>query len=315
MRIVIPGGTGQIGRILTRHFYERGDEVIVLSRDALTEPWQTVFWNGRDLDIWADELESADVLINMTGRSVDCRYSPRHRDEIKYSRLAATQILGEAVAMCRRPPRIWLNASTATIYRHALDRDMDEVHGELGGNEPGLPDTWRFSIDVARSWESVFFDSPTPWTRKVALRSAMTMSPASGNVFNVLLRLVRVGLGGAAGSGAQFVSWIHEADFVRAVDFLIAHEEIEGPVNLSAPNPLPNAEFMRDLREAWGADFGIDMPPSLLEIGAFLLRTETELILKSRRVVPRRLLEAGFEFEFREWPDAARELIARWRRH
>jgi uncharacterized protein (TIGR01777 family) len=245
---------------------------------------------------------------------VDCRYTQRNRDEIKYSRLAATQILGEAVAMCRRPPRLWLNASTATIYRHALDREMDEIDGELGGNEAGLADTWRFSIDVAKSWEHIFFDSPTPWTRKVALRSAMTMSPANGNVFTVLLRLVRAGLGGAAEPGTQFVSWIHEADFVRAIDFLIAREEIEGAVNLSSPNPLPNAEFMRDLREAWGADFGIDMPPWMLEIGAFFLRTETELILKSRRVVPRRLLEAGFEFEFPEWSEAARNLVVRRRR-
>jgi hypothetical protein len=289
--------------------------VIVLSRDALTEPWQTVVWNARDLDIWVDELEGADVLINMTGRSVDCRYTPTHRREIKESRVQSTEILGEAIARCHRPPRVWLNASTATIYRHSLDRDMDEIEGELGGKEPGLPDTWRFSMDVARSWERAFFNAPTPATRKVALRSAMTMTPASGGVFSVLLRLVRMGLGGAAGSGTQYVSWIHEADFVHAVDFLIAHEELEGPVNLASPNPLPNSEFMRELREAWGADFGIDLNEWMIEIGAYVLRTESELILKSRRVVPRRLLEAGFEFTFPEWPEAVRNLLVAKRHH
>jgi len=315
MRIVIPGGTGQIGRLLTRHFYERGDDVAVLSRDALVEPWQTVVWNARDLDIWAGELEGADVLINLTGRSVDCRYTPTHRKEIKESRVLSTEILGEAVALCRRPPQVWLNASTATIYRHALDREMDEIDGELGGNEPGLPDTWRFSIDVAKSWENAFFHAQTPMTRKVALRSAMTMSPVDGNVFSVLLRLVRMGLGGAAGPGTQFMSWIHEEDFLRAVDFLIEHDDFEGPVNLASPFPIPNQEFMRDLREAWGADFGIDSARWMLEAGAFFLRTETELILKSRRVVPRRLLEAGFEFLFPDWPEAARNLLFAKRRH
>jgi hypothetical protein len=288
---------------------------VVLSRDALTEPWQTVVWNGKDLDIWADELEGADVLINMSGRSVDCRYTPAHRNEIKQSRVRTTEILGEAVAMCRRPPRVWLNASTATIYRHALDREMDEIDGELGGNEPGLPDTWWFSIDVAKSWERSFFDSPLPATRKIALRSAITMSPVSGNAFSVLLRLVRLGLGGAAGPGTQFVSWIHQRDFVRAVDFLIEHEEMEGAVNVSSPYPIPNREFMQELCDAWGAQFGLDATEWMLEIGAFFLRTETELILKSRRVVPRRLLEAGFTFEFPEWPEAARNLLVAKRHH
>jgi uncharacterized protein len=314
VRIVIPGGTGRIGRLLTRYFYERGHEVIVLSRDALIEPWRTVVWNAKDLDIWADELEGADVLINMTGRSVNCRYTPAHRKEILQSRVQSTKILGQAVALCRRPPHVWLNASTATIYRHSLDRDMDEIDGELGGNEPHLPFTWRFSLDVAKSWEQSLFDSATPRTRKIALRSAMTMSP-DGGAFGAFLRLVRVGLGGAAGPGTQFVSWIHEADFVRATDFLIARDEIEGPVNLSSPRAIPNREFMRGMCEAWGSDFGIDSPEWLLEIGAYLLRTETEPILKSRRVVPRRLLEAGFEFEFPEWPEAVRNLLVAKRHH
>jgi NAD dependent epimerase/dehydratase family enzyme len=208
-----------------------------------------------------------------------------------------------------------LNASTATIYRHALDRPMDEMTGELGGNEPGAPNTWKFSIEVAKAWEDAFFSTPTPRTRKVALRSAMTMSPDRGGVFDVLLGLVRRGLGGAIGPGSQFVSWIHETDFVRAIDFLIQREDFDGVVNLASPNPLPNRDFMRILREAWGIRFGLPSPRWVLEIGTLLMRTESDLVLKSRRVVPGRLADAGFPFHLPNWPTAARDLVARWRSH
>jgi len=194
-----------------------------------------------------------------------------------------------------------------------MDRAMDEATGELGGGEAAVPDTWRFSIDVAKSWERAFFESDTPRTRKVALRSAMTMSPDAGGVFDVLLRLVRFGLGGAAGSGTQFVSWIHDVDFLRAIDFLIGRQDLDGAVNISSPNPLPNRDFMRDLRDEWGAPIGLPATRWMLEAGAFVLRTETELILKSRRVIPGRLLQTGFEFEFPDWPSAASNLVSRWR--
>ena len=217
------------------------------------------------------------------------------------------------MASLNHAPQLWVNASTATIYRHALDRAMDEIHGELGGSEPGAPDTWNFSIDVAKGWEEAFFRTPTPRTRQVAIRSAMTFSPDSGGVFDVLLALVRRGLGGRQGPGTQFVSWIHEADFIRAIDLLIAREEFTGTVNLASPNPLPNGDFMRALRDAWGIHVGL--PPSrwMIEIGTWLMRTESELVLKSRRVVPGRLLAAGFQFHFPEWPAAARDLVERWR--
>jgi hypothetical protein len=208
---------------------------------------------------------------------------------------------------------LWINASTATIYRHALDRAMDEATGELGGNEPGALDTWNFSIDVAKAWEEEFFSTATPRTRKLAIRSALTLSPDRSGVFDVLLGLVRRGLGGTQGSGDQFVSWIHEADFVRAIELLIAREEFEGVVNPASPNPLPNREFMRTLREAWGTRIGLPAPAWMIEIGTWMMRTESELVLKSRRVVPGRLLEAGFTFVFPEWPAAARDLVSRWR--
>lgn len=314
LRIVLAGGSGQMGNLLARHFHESGHQVAVIARSVQAAPWRVVPWDGATLGDWTGELERADLLINLAGRSVNCRYTPANRKAIKESRVQSTLLLGRAIARLAHPPRVWMNASTATIYRHALDRAMDEDTGEIGGNETNCPSTWRFSIDVATSWEAAFFSSVTPHTRKIALRSAMTMSPDRGGIFAELLRLVRLGLGGASGSGEQFVSWIHGADFIRSIEFLMAHEELDGPVNLAAPGPLPNREFMRALREAWGRRLGLPASRPMLELGALFLRTETELILKSRRVVPGRLLQAGFKFQFPEWAGAARDLVGRWRK-
>jgi hypothetical protein len=221
--------------------------------------------------------------------------------------------VGEAIAQASQPPKLWMNASTATIYRHAMDRPMDEIDGEIGGNEPGLPSAWRFSYDVATSWERTFFAAATPHTRKVALRSAITLSPDRGGVFETLLQLVRLGLGGTNGSGKQYVSWVHDVDFVRAVDFLIGRDDIDRCVNIASPNPLPNRDFMAALRRAYGTPIGLPATSWMLEIGAVFLRTETELLLKSRRVVPRRLVDAGFAFQFPDWSSAAVDLVERWR--
>jgi uncharacterized protein (TIGR01777 family) len=270
-------------------------------------------WDGRTRGAWVGELEGSDICINLAGRSVNCRYTEANRREIYDSRVVSTRLLNDVMGSLEAPPPVWLNASTATIYRHALDRPMDELTGELGGGEPGAPDTWRFSIDVAKGWEEAFFATETPRTRKVALRSAMTFSPDRGGVFDVFLSLVRRGLGGTIGAGTQYVSWIHEADFVRAVEFLIADASFSGVVNLAAPNPVPNREFMRVLREAWGTSVGLPAAEWMIEIGTRAMRTESELVLKSRRVVPGRLLRAGFVFEFAEWSAAAHELVARWR--
>ena len=225
----------------------------------------------------------------------------------------STHVVGEAIARAIHPPRVWLQASTATIYAHRYDADNDEITGILGGSEANAPSTWHFSIEVARAWEKAANEISAPKTRKVLMRSGMTMSPDRGGVFDLLLGLVRRGLGGASGDGRQFVSWIHEQDFVRAVRFLIERDEIIGPVNLASPHPLPNPDFMRTLRGAWGIRIGLPARRWMLEIGAVFLRTETELILKSRRVVPRRLLDAGFEFAFPNWAAAARDLCQQWR--
>ena len=302
-----------MGAILSRAFRHDGHDVILLSRHPRATQEREVSWDGRTLGLWTQELEGADVVINLAGRNVNCRYSIGNRQEIMQSRVNSTHAVGQAIAKASRPPRIWLQASTATIYAHRYDAPNDEFTGIIGGTEPNAPDTWRFSINVAQAWEKSVADAGTlPQTRTVLLRSAMTMSPDQGGVFDVLSGLVRVGLGGRAGNGRQYVSWIHETDFVRAVYWLIEQESLSGPVNLAAPHPLPNAEFMSELRQAWGVPIGLPATNWMLEIGAAFLHTETELILKSRRVVPTKLIQSGFTFQFPQWLDAARDLRARY---
>ena len=313
MHVVITGGSGQVGQILARHLHARGVSPVVVSRRAEPAPWQTIKWDGISRGDWVRALEGADAVINLAGRSVNCRYNAANRREILESRLVTTRLVGDAIAGASEPPKLWMNASTATIYTHLTDRAMDDVDGVIGGDEPGLPSTWRFSYDVATRWEEAFREADTPRTRKVALRSAIVMSPDRGGAFDTLLNLVRLGLGGATGSGKQFVSWIHDADFARAVDFLIGRSDLEGAINIAAPNPLTNREFMAAMRRAYGAPMGLPATEWMLEMGAFFLRTESELVLKSRRVVPRRLLDAGFTFQLPDWSAAAADLVKRWR--
>lgn len=316
MKVVIPGGSGQVGRVLARHYHARGDSVVILGRtpSGADDPIaRTLAWDAKTLGPWAKELDGADVVVNLAGRNVNCRYSDENRRAIMDSRVDSTRVVGQAIAAAAQPPKLWLQASTATIYAHRYDAPNDEDTGIVGGDEPGAPDTWRFSIEVAKAWERTLDEAETPSTRKVALRSAMTMSPDREGVFDVLLGLVRRGLGGTAGDGRQYISWIHERDFLRAIDFIAEHEDLAGPVNLAAPGPLPNAEFMRVLRQAFGTSIGLPATRWMLELGAVFMRTETELVLKSRRVVPGRLLASGFSFDFPSWPEAAKDLVGRWR--
>ena len=313
MKIILAGGSGQVGTILARALLAANHDLVILSRHQLERPCRVVAWDGTTLGPWAAEVDGSDVVINLAGRSVNCRYTDRNKREILESRVASTRVLGEAIGAARHPPRAWLQASTATIYAHRYDAPNEEATGLLGGQEGAAPHAWKFSTDVARAWEHSLEAAQTPHTRKVALRSAMTMSPDRDGIFDTLLMLVRRGLGGTAGDGQQFVSWIHEHDFVNAVHWLIAHEEIAGAVNVASPHPLPNRDFMRTLRRAWGIGVGLPASRWMLEVGAIAMRTETELILKSRRVVPGRLLQGGFEFKYPRWEDAAHELCARWR--
>ena len=299
--------------MLARALHAEGHDVVVLSRQPCVRPWRVSAWDGATPGAWQRDIDGSDVVINLAGRSVNCRYNDANRDEILRSRVDSTRAVGDAIARSAHPPRVWLQASTATIYAHRFDAANDEHNGVIGGAESTAPSAWRFSIEVARAWERTFNEAAVPSTRKVLLRSAMTLSADPGGVFDTLINLTRRGLGGRAGHGRQFMSWIHEDDFVNAVHFLITREAIAGPVNVAAPNPVPNDEFMRVLREASGAAFGLPAARWMLELGAIVMRTETELILKSRRVVPARLSEAGFQFRFPAWPEAARDLCRRWR--
>jgi uncharacterized protein len=312
MKIVIPGGSGHLGEVLSRAFTADGHEVVVLSRKPRAAPWRVAAWDGATSGPWAQEVDGADMVVNLAGRSVNCRYHAANRREIRESRIRSTEAIGRAIAEARRPPAVWLQSSTATIYAHRYDAPNDEATGILGGSEPNAPDTWQFSIDVARAWEAAAGKAAAGTTRLVLLRTAMVMSPEPSGTFDILAGMAGRGLGGRVGDGRQFVSWIHDRDFVRAVNWLIGHD-LSGPVNLAAPGPLPYAEFMRTLRESVGMPIGLPATRWMMEIAAFVLRTESELVLKSRRVVPGRLLEAGFRFEFPEWPAAAADLVRRRR--
>lgn len=313
MKIVIPGGSGQVGSILARSFHASGDEVVVISRKAASTRWRMVLWDGKNTGPWTDEIDGADVVINLTGRSVNCRYNAENRRQIMDSRIDSARAVGRAIAEAANPPPVWLQASTATIYAHRYDAPNDEATGILGGGEPNAPDTWRFSIEVAKAWERAANEAVTPKTRLVLMRSALTISADKGGIFDVLLGLVRRGLGGTVGDGRQYVSWVHGDDFVAAVRWLISHPGFAGPVNIASPNPLPQSEFTRILRQVWGVRIGLPATVWMAEIGAAVMKTETELILKSRYVVPARLQEAGFEFAHQTWLEAVRDLCQRWR--
>jgi len=268
MRMILAGGSGFLGGVLAKYFRALGWEVIVLTRRARVrgDGVKEVAWDGKALGNWEDFLDGAEVVINLTGKSVDCRYTRANREAILASRVDSTRVLGEAIAQCKLPPRVWLNSSSATIYKHTFDRPNDES-GDVGATRAAKDE---FSIEVIRQWERAFDEAQTPRTRKVALRTAMVLGNARNSIYPVMRRLVKLGLGGRMGSGRQYASWIHQEDFCRAVDWLILHEEISGVVNLCASNPLPNAEMMRLFRQVCDVPFGLPAPEWMLEIGAFL---------------------------------------------
>lgn len=304
-RIILAGGSGFLGNALAQKFIQRDYEVIILTRSphGRSDGVKEIAWDAKSPGGWTQFVDGAEVVINLAGKSVDCRYNEANRKAIIASRVDSTRVLGEAIAKCQHPPRVWLNSSSATLYKHTFDTPLDEA-GETGAT-PEAND--EFSIEVIRQWERALDGARTPNTRKVAMRITLVFG-RDGGVFPVLRRLARFGLGGKMGSGRQYVSWIHVADFCRAVEWLIAKDDMNGPVNLAAPNPLPNRETMKLIREACGASFGLPAAEWMLEIGAVFLRTETELILKSRYVVPGRLLASGFRFQFPQLAPALKDL-------
>ncbi|MGV3540253.1 MAG: TIGR01777 family oxidoreductase [Rufibacter sp.] len=297
-KIILAGGSGFLGQLLAQHFLAKGDEVVILTRKptSLQPPARQVKWDAQTLGDWVQHLENADVLINLTGKSVNCRYTEKNKKEIINSRVNATHVLGEAVRQLQHPPKLWMNAASATIYRHALDGPQDELTGEIGTG---------FSVDVCCKWENAFYAQHTPGTRKIALRLAIVLAK-DGGVMPYYLNLARLGLGGRQGNGLQCFSWIHAQDAIGSIEFLMQHEELEGDFNLASPRPVPNHRFMQTVRNALKRTFGLRARKWMLEIGALLLGTETELLLKSRWVVPTRLLQAGYQFQVPSIEEAMR---------
>lgn len=287
-KLIIAAGTGFLGKVLINHFNNKFEEIIVLTRgkSEIKSKIKYVNWDAKSFSGWEKELENADLLINLAGKSVDCRYTEKNKAEIMASRIDSTKILNEAILQCRNPPKHFINSSTATIYRHSEDKEMDEYSGEIGND---------FSMNVAKSWEKTFYEVETPKTIKTAIRTSIVLGK-NGGAFVPLKKLTQFGLGGKNGNGSQFISWIHEKDFARAIEFII-EKKLSGSINLVSPKPIRNEVFMKKLQKAIGVPFGLSISKSMLEIGATFIKTETELVLKSRNVIPKRLTESGFEFE------------------
>jgi uncharacterized protein (TIGR01777 family) len=288
-KLIIAAGTGFLGQVLLHHFNDKFEEIVILTRgkSKTIDSIKYANWDAKTFSGWENELENATVLINLAGKSVDCRYTSANKKEIYSSRIDSTTILNRAVLNCKKPPKHWLNSSTATIYKHSEDKQMNETDGKIGDD---------FSMNIAKSWEDAFFETETPNTVKTALRTSIVLGK-KGGAFVPIKKLTKVGLGGKQGQGNQFISWIHEKDFARAIEFII-QKELIGVVNVVSPKPIRNSQFMKILQKEIGIAFGIPIPKLLLEIGAILIRTQPELVLKSRNVVPKKLEEYGFKFEF-----------------
>ncbi len=300
-KIVIAGG-GFMGQSLAHYFQKETDyKIKILSRQSHpeTNDIEYVRWDGKTMGAWKEALEGADMLINLAGRTVNCRYNDKNKRQILESRVFSTQILGEAIAKCEKPPKMWVNAASATIYRHAEDRAMDEATGEIGKG---------FSVGVCLEWEKAFDVCETPQTRKIALRVAMVLGK-KGGVMIPFQRLAYCGLAGTQGAGSQYVSWIHEYDFYRLIRFLEKHETVKGTFNASSPNPIPNKEFLKKLRKQLGVWVALPQPAWLVKFGAWLIGTEAELVLKSRRVVPQSLQNLGFTFRYPIVENAFAEIL------
>ena len=291
-KVVLAGGTGFIGQYFEKKYKEQGYEVLIISRQP-----QHISWSDQERIISA--LNKAELVINLAGKSVNCRYNEKNKKEILRSRTETTDMIGLAILACEHPPSLWINSSTATIYRHAEDFPMTEGNGEIGTG---------FSVDVAKAWEQSFFNFQLPQTRQVALRIAIVLGE-NGGVIEPYLNLVRFGLGGVQGSGKQMFSWIHIEDLYRIFDFIEANKELNGIFNASAPQPVTNCEFMGQLRKVKKQTIGYPSPKWMLEMGALIMRTETELLLKSRWVLPERLEQEGFKFTYETVEKALKQIV------
>lgn len=300
-KLVIAGGTGFLGNSLIDYFGDRFEEVVVLTRHARSAKGRVryVAWDAETLGPWARELEGAELVINLCGKSVDCRYTKANREVIFSSRLDSTAIMGKAISQCGQAPGLWINAASATIYRHSEDTPMTEAGGEIGTG---------FSVEVCKAWERVFETAATPRTRKLNLRIGLALG-MEGGVLPKLLQMVKLGLGGTMGNGRQLVSWLHVLDFCRMVDWCLQNATVHCIYNCSAPQPVSNKNMMRLLRQELHRPIGLPAAAWMLEIGAFVMRTETELMLKSRYAVPARAEQEGFEFKYKDFGSCIKDLI------
>jgi uncharacterized protein (TIGR01777 family) len=294
MKIIITAANGFMGEYLVNYFSKTHEVVAIVRKSMTFENAKTCLWDGKNLDDWANELEGADVLINLAGKSVNCRYNDSNKAAIYASRLESTTVLGKAIEACENPPKLWVNAASGTIYRHSLNDPMTEKSGEIGTG---------FSVDVCQKWEKSFFDFQLPKTRQVALRTAIVLGK-NGGVMIPFKRLTQLGFGGKMGDGQQQFSWIHIEDVCRSIEFIIENQSLSGEINISSPNPVQNKDFMQALRKRYNLFALIPSPSWLLELGAKLIKTETELILKSRFVIPEKLEQAGFKWKSPKIEDA-----------
>jgi len=285
-KIIIAGGTGFLGKALEQYFLDMGNAVFILTRQPKAP--NHIKWDAANKGAWVDTIERADVLINLTGKSVDCRYTAKNKREILDSRINSTQILNEAVQQLEKPPSVWINAGSATIYDHAEEHLNTETNGIIGDD---------FSMNVCKQWEAEFFKVDIPEVRKIVIRTSIVLG-TDGGAYPKIKQITQLGLGGKQGKGTQKVSWIHTQDFCRAIQFLIENNNLSGEVNVTAPQPESNKSLMQLIRKKVNRSFGLPQPAWLLSMGAWLLRTETELLLKSRNVYPEKLLNSGFTFGF-----------------
>ncbi|TCD01658.1 TIGR01777 family oxidoreductase [Pedobacter psychroterrae] len=301
-KIILAGGNGYLGQVFAEYYHNLATEIIILSRKPAASQGNitTLVWNGVDEGEWSKSLDGADLLINLCGKNVNCRYTAKNKAEIIASRVNPTILLGKVIAKLQNPPELWINITSATIYRHAEDRPQDEETGEIG---------YGFSIDVCRQWEQTFFETSTPQIRKIALRMGIVLGSRDG-AFPRLLNLVKFGLGGKQGDGQQYVSWVHEQDAAKCTEWLLQHKELSGVINCTAPEAVKNTTFMKLIRNAYGVPFGLPSPAWLLEMGAVVIGTETELILKSRWVAPKRLVDSGYSFIFPRAEHAIKDIIS-----
>lgn len=295
--IIIAGGSGFLGQVLENHFSKKSYHIKILTRNPIKE--NQILWDAKTIGNWVSELENSEAIINLTGKSVDCRYTEQNKKLIYDSRIDATKIIGKAINLCESPPKVWFNSSTATIYEHSLNKEMTEENGVTGDD---------FSMNIAKSWEKASYEIENPKTRKIVLRTSIVLGK-KGGAFIPLKNLTKFGLGGKQGLGNQKVSWIHETDFARAIEFILTHGNIEGAFNLSVPKPTDNKTLMKTFRKEMKIPFGIPHPKWILEIGAKIIGTETELLLKSRNVIPERLEQAGFKFKYSSLNKAISNLI------